>query len=93
MGNSLKYRFWTPKKVKVGRIFACLAGIHVGKLLIYIQSTKLEHGFLSVPEMVNLWVPKEKFDFGIRNGILEFVEDAQKNTVTVALAQFKANGV
>lgn len=79
------------KKLRVGNIYACVTGVHVGKLLIYIESTDSDHGFLATPTMTNLWVPKEKFDLGLQHGIIEFVERPPKYVRQTSKAQFEEN--
>jgi hypothetical protein len=83
--------FWNKKKLRVGRLYACLTGIYAGAFLIYIRTRKDEHGFLRSPEMVNLWVPKKEVDFAIEGGILEFVTDVPAFAQKVAAAKFEEN--
>jgi len=83
--------FWCSKKVKVGKMYACSAGTYAGQLLIFIRAKDDAYGFLSAPEMKNVWVPKEKFDFGIANDILEIVENVPKFVKKVSIAKFEEN--
>lgn len=82
--------FWS-KKLKIGDTYACTAGIHVGKILIFIEDNKEEYGFLSVPEMKNMWIPKEKFDFGVEHDIIDYVERVPKFAWKTSKAQFLQN--
>ena len=84
-------KFWKRNKVSLGKLYACTAGTYAGQFLIFIREKSDEYGFLSTPSMKNLWVPKEKFDFGIKNDILKFVENVPKNVTEVARAQFEEN--
>lgn len=83
--------FWCSKKVKVGKMYACSTGTYAGQFLIFIRVRGDEYGFLSAPEMKNVWVPKEKFDFAIANDILELVENVPKYVKQVAILQFDQN--
>lgn len=74
-------------------MYACRCGFYAGQLLIFIKSEKEEYGFLAIPKMENQWVPKEKFDFAIRNGIIEFVEDVPVYVKKVAFAKFRDNKI
>jgi hypothetical protein len=78
-------------KIKFGNIYACTTGKHAGKMLVYIESNSSQHGFLAIPVMENLWVPKDEFDFGLTNDILEFVENAPKPVKKTSKAQFIHN--
>ena len=79
------------RKIKLGDMYACSTGIHAGKMLIYMDSNSNQHGFLSIPTMENIWVPKQEFDFGLKADILEYVERVPKNVKTVAKAKFIDN--
>ena len=79
------------KKIKLGNIYACVTGKHAGKFLLYMDSNSNQHGFLTIPTMENLWVPKDEFDFGLKNDILEFVERAPKHVKKTANAKWIEN--
>ena len=72
-------------------IYAVTTGTYVGEMLIFIQEVGDSYYFLSVPKNLNRKIPKEKFDFGIANNILEFVEIAPKEVNKVAHKQFLKN--
>lgn len=78
-------------KFKLGDTYACTTGRHAGKMFIYIDKNKHEYGFLTSPTMENLWVPKDEFDFGVANNIIEYVERVPKAVRSVASAKFGAN--
>lgn len=82
--------FW-KKKIKLGDTYACQTGDYVGRLLIFIDKNKHEYGFLSTPDMENQWVPIDKFDFGVKNGIIEYVERVPKEVRAVASIKFGQN--
>jgi hypothetical protein len=82
--------FW-KSKIKLGNTYACQTGIHAGKMLIYIDKNSSQYGFLASPMMENVWIPIEKFDFGMVNGIIEYVERVPKIVRTVAATKFKDN--
>lgn len=83
--------FFFKKKIKLGNIYACVTGKHAGKFLLYIESNASQHGFLTIPTMENLWVPKDEFDFGLKNDILEFVENAPKPVKKTSVVKWKDN--
>lgn len=62
------------KLFKVGNSYAVTQGDYLGQILIYIESNKTHKGFITIPKLENLWVPKNEFDNGLESGILEFIE-------------------
>jgi hypothetical protein len=81
------------KKIKSGSAYACQAGDHAGKMLIYISKKGEKYGFLSIPTMENLWIPTKEFDNGIKNSIIEYVERVPKEVRKVTEAQFLSNSL
>jgi len=79
------------KRIKLGDMYACRVGDYAGKMLIYIDKNKHEYGFLASPTMENIWVPIDKFDFGIKGGIINYVERVPKEVRTVAKVKFWDN--
>ena len=79
------------KKRKIGDLYACLMGDHVGKFFIIVEKHKDKFGVLAVPTMENLWIPRDKFDFGLDNGIIEYVERVPKEVRKTSEAKFKEN--
>lgn len=79
------------KFLRLGNTYACVTGDHVGKILIFVEKNSDSYGFLTIPNMQNLWVPKEKFDFGLDDDIIDYIERVPKDVRTVAIAQFKKN--
>jgi hypothetical protein len=82
--------FW-KKKLKLGDTYACQTGDYAGRMLIFIDKNNHEYGFLSIPTMENIWVPIDKFEFGVNNKIIEYVERVPKTVKVTASAQFRAN--
>lgn len=82
--------FWR-KKIKLGDTYACQMGDYAGRLLIYIDKNNHEYGFLSTPSMENVWVPIDKFELGVKNGIIEYVERVPKSVKVVAKFKFGEN--
>lgn len=78
-------------KPEQGWIYAVTAGDYVGEMLVYIRSDVFAHNFLSLPEMVNRRIPKDKFIFGMNEAIIEFVENVPKKYFGLIEAQFNKN--
>jgi hypothetical protein len=79
------------KSLKFGKLYAVTAGTYSGQFLFFVEQKNNQYGFLTIPEMKNLWVPREKFDFAIVNKIIEFVEKSPVDVKKVAKAKFSEN--
>lgn len=77
--------------MREGNIYGCNTGDYVGSMLLYIESNKSSYGFLKIPTMENLWVPKEKFDFGVEHCIIEYIERVPKYVRKTSKAKFTEN--
>jgi hypothetical protein len=81
----------TTKHPDQRKIYAVTTGDYVGEMFIYIDDTVAMYNFLSVPKNINRVIPKEKFDYAMNTGIIEYVETAPKHVYRVAAAQYKYN--
>lgn len=73
------------------KIFAVTKGVFLGEMLVFIKEEGSNFCFLSLPSCENRKIPKEKFDFGIENGILDFVEKSPKDVYKVTVKQYQKN--
>lgn len=76
-----------------GYIYAVTKGTYLGELLVYCKDLKDNDGFLSMPKMINRHIPKDKFKFGLDNGIVDIVEKLPKKVYDVCSRQYKKNGL
>jgi hypothetical protein len=74
-----------------GKIFAVTKGTYLGEMLVFIKEEKESYCFLSLPECTNRKILKEKFDFGVENGILDFVQASPANVYKVTIKQYEKN--
>jgi hypothetical protein len=72
-------------------IYAVTTGAMLGELLVYVESKDDNHGFLVLPAMKNRLIPKEKFDDGLSNKIVDIVEKLPKKVFKVCEAQYIKN--
>lgn len=79
------------KHPKKRYIYAVTGGKLLGELLVYINSNKDTHSFLSLPIMKNRAIPIDKFDFGIKERIVDVVEKIPKNIYSVCIKQYNKN--
>ncbi len=77
--------------MREGNSYGCGAGDHVGSILIFIEKTSDSYGFLKIPTMENIWVPKDKFDFGVKQCIIEYIERVPKYVRKTSKSQFYQN--
>lgn len=64
-------------------------GVFRGEIFCYIEEGKTDYYFLSLPKMIVRVIPKDKFDFAIKNSIIEFIEELPKKVYKVLEAQYK----
>jgi hypothetical protein len=72
-------------------IYAVTGGKYLGELLIYINQSKEDYFFLTVPEMKNRVISIDKFKFGLDENILDIVQKIPKSVYKVCRLQYKKN--
>lgn len=77
--------------IKEGKAYAVTVGHLIGKMLIYMDKTETDYGFLVIPEMKNEWIPKETFDSGLKSGIVEYIERLPRYVRQTSKVQFTQN--
>lgn len=89
----MKIKFWKRDKpsIRKGASYFVNGGDYEDLILVFMEETETDYGFLTIPTQENLWVPKEKFDFAISEAIIEFVEILPKNVVQVTEFKFREN--
>lgn len=81
----------TKVKPKAKQIYAVGTGTFVGEMLVYCKQDNEHYYFLSIPKNFNRKIPKDKFDYGIENGIIEFVKEIPKNVYKICYIQHEYN--
>lgn len=74
-----------------GKIFAVTKGTYLGEMLVFIKEERDSFCFLSLPDCINRKIPKEKFDFGLENGILDFVQTSPVDVYKITIKQYEKN--
>jgi len=77
--------------VREGNLYGCTAGDYVGSMLMFIEKDETNYGFLRIPTMENMWITKEKFDFGVEQSIIEYIERVPKYVRQTSKAKFNEN--
>jgi hypothetical protein len=79
------------KGPRFGDVYAVQTGDYAGQMFILISKNEEDYDFLASPLMENQKVPFEKFDFALREGIIEYVERLPKFVRNIARAQHEEN--
>ena len=79
------------KNIKPGQCYAAQTGDYVGQMFMVCEVTDNEIGCLTVPDMKNVKVPKDKWIIGRNSNIIDFVEDLPHDTYEVINAQYTHN--
>jgi hypothetical protein len=81
----------TKVKPKAKQIYAVGTGTFVGEMLIYCKQDGENYYFLSIPKNINRVIPKDKFDLGIENKIIEFVKELPNSVYKICYKQHEHN--
>lgn len=74
-----------------GHAYAVVTGDYVGEMFIYVESVNNAYNFISIPKNINRTVPKDKFEFGITNNIVDPVTKLDKNVFKLLHKQYEYN--
>jgi hypothetical protein len=74
-----------------GNAYAVGTGTFVGEMFVLIKETSDTYEFISIPKNENRSVPKDKFYFGIKNKIVEYVKEIDKDVLVLLEKQFVFN--
>jgi hypothetical protein len=82
---------FSRKHPKPGYVYAITKGTYLGELFVSMEKIKNEHIFLSLPEMKIRAVPEDKFELGIKTGIIDIVEKLPRRIYGVCRKQYSKN--
>lgn len=83
--------FYKKKIVPASRgVYAVEQGQYIGEFFVYIEGSKTDYNFLSLPKMIKRTVDKDSFERGIKNKIIKLVENLPENVYSVCKAQYNA---
>jgi len=75
----------------IGHSYSVTGGTYIGEMFVYIEESPNEFHFISVPKNINRNVPKDKFYFGLENGILEHVLKIEPKVFKLLSKQYTFN--
>jgi hypothetical protein len=85
-------KFKKRQSLKIGNAYAAEAGFFAGQLFIFVRKNPDgTYGFLKIPSMENENITQEKFDFGVTNDILVYVETLPRFVRNTAKLKFEEN--
>lgn len=85
------FKFFKSKQHPIkGRAYAVTVGDYFGEMLVYIEGDD-EYHFLSLPDMKNRTIPKDKFHFGLQEKIVEDVKQIPNKFFKIINEQYKVN--
>ena len=70
-------------------MFACTTGAFCGEMFAFMEKKQETYKFLSVPKMIVREVPIDKFEIGLQEHIVEYVEHLPKKVWNILHAQYK----
>jgi hypothetical protein len=83
--------FFKKQHPKEQYVYAVTAGAYLGELLVYMDSKDNSYNFLILPNMAIRQIPREKFDIGLKNNIVEAVEKLPSYVYGTCKLQYKKN--
>lgn len=83
--------FSFKKTPRFGNAYAVQTGDYAGQIFIFIKKTDENYEFLSTPLMENRKVPIEKFDFALKESIIEYVNRLPRYVRNLTRLKFEEN--
>lgn len=71
-------------------IYAVLKGSYAGEYLVFVKEQEKTYTFLSLPGKIILTVPRDSFDNGFNNKILDYVERLPKSVFKVVESEYNS---
>ena len=78
---------WFPERP----VYAITGGAYVGEFFVYIEKVKGDVMFLSIPKMEIRAVPYDKYILGMKDGIMDRVEDLPRGVYSICMSQYRKN--
>ena len=79
-------------KTRRGNVYAVTGGDYEGEFFVYMERVDQKtYNFLSLPDLKIRSVPRDKFDFGVDNKILQYQENLPSDIFSVCSAQYEKN--
>ena len=87
--NGIKKLFKTNHP-RYRQSYAVTGGKYLGEFFVYMEQNESDIIFLSLPSMDKRYVPKDKFEYGIKNKILDPVDRLPKDVYNICKEHYKS---
>lgn len=92
MYKSVMISLFKTKHPKKKTVYAIIGGKYLGEMFVFIEEKNANtYGFLSLPEMHIRDIPKDKFEFGLEQKIIDIIDKLPTYVYSVCVAQYKKN--
>jgi hypothetical protein len=71
--------------------YAVTTGAYVGEILVFVEETSDNYNLISIPKNENREIPKDKFEMGLIESIVEEVEQIPKDIYELLEKQYLFN--
>tara|TARA_R110000787_G_scaffold100723_1_gene205786 strand:+ start:5450 stop:5722 length:273 start_codon:yes stop_codon:yes gene_type:complete len=72
-------------------MYAVHGGCYMGENLVYMRETVSSYHFLALPDNNTREVPKDKFEFALKESIIGFIQQIPKKYWLVCKTQYEKN--
>ena len=72
-------------------LYAVVTGKYCGELLLFAEEIADDFCFISIPKLINRSIPKDKFQLGLSEKIVEPAKTIPKKLALFLVAQYKYN--
>jgi len=81
----------TIAKPETKTLYAVVTGQYCGELLLFAEEIADDFCFISIPKLINRSIPKDKFQLGLTEKIVEPAKTIPKKLAHFLVAQYKYN--
>jgi hypothetical protein len=71
--------------------YAVTTGLYVGEIMVFVEECNDSYNFISIPKNINRQIPIGKFQFGLDESIVEYVEEIPDDVFSILEKQFEFN--
>jgi len=71
--------------------YAVTTGYYVGEMLVFVDKSEEFFNFISIPKNINREIPINKFYLGLKESIVEHVEEIPDEIFSILEKQFEFN--
>ena len=76
-------------RLKLGHAYGVVAGAYLGEIFVFISKTDSNLNFLSIPNLKVRIVPVSKFNYALKNRVIEYIERLPRNERKICKSQYE----